>query len=63
MSDRDDDEMTFPDDDRGTFEQDLFRAIREYHRLEAEMDDELHRLVTGEYAAPSFPEPGTDDRA
>lgn len=60
MGDDDDDEIFADDQDLATFEQQLFAAIRESHRLDAEIDDEYRRLAKGEYDEPSIPEWGSD---
>lgn len=60
MSDDDelDDEPLLSDEDTANVEKDLFAAIRAAHKLDAEIDDEYRRLVSGEYDEPG-PTEGT----
>lgn len=63
MSDDDEfeDEPLVSDDETAKFEKALFTAIRESHKLDAENDDELRRLVDGTFDLPAVAEPGADD--
>lgn len=47
-----DDEPVVDDDELSTFEKQLFAAIRESQKLDAEIDDEYRRLTSGEYPHP-----------
>jgi len=55
-----DDEPVTDDAELAAFEKHLFAAIRESHKLDAEIDDEYRRLANGQYPEPSIPEPGVD---
>lgn len=61
MTSAEDDDEPIADVDLTEIEQALFAAIRESHRLDAEIDEDLERLVEGSFDAPSVPEPGSDD--
>ncbi|MFF2053708.1 hypothetical protein ACFVU2_19045 [Leifsonia sp. NPDC058194] len=50
--DFDDEPILEHDDELAAFEQHLFAAIRESNKLDAEIDDELRRLASGEYDEP-----------
>lgn len=61
MSDEDDEELFYSDDELAEVEKVLFAAIRESHKLDAEIDSELEQLVDGTYDEPSISEPGAND--
>lgn len=56
-----DDEPLTDNAELDEFEKHLFAAIRESHKLDAEIDDEYRRLVNDEYDEPSVREPGVSD--
>jgi hypothetical protein len=61
MSDEDDEELFYSDEELAEEEKGLFAAIRESHKLDAEIDAELEQLVDGTYDEQSLPEPGAND--
>jgi hypothetical protein len=60
MGDDEDEELVYGDGESAGFERELFAAIRDYNRLNQEIDDELRHLVEGRYEGPSIAEPGAE---